>query len=177
MIEENTQLKLVEPRHSALHNPALVDPFASDIDWSQREKEMFSIMHNSFGIGLASPQLGESYNMFVMYHSTLGDIGIYKPEILEFSDETVSLEEGCLTFPMLYLNISRPQKVNVRYLKADGKTLVETWLDGIDARCFQHEYDHLQGKLFLDLVSELKLKRAHKKREKFFLKLQRKIGR
>ena len=176
MTEENTQLKLVEPKHSALHNPALIDPFVTDIDWAQREKEMFELMHNNFGIGLASPQVGDSYNMFVMCHSTLGDIGIYKPEILEFSNDTVSLEEGCLTFPMLYLIIRRPQKIKVRYLKADGKTVVETWLEGIDARCFQHEYDHLQGKLFLDLVSELKLKMAHKKREKFFLKLKRQMG-
>lgn len=172
---EDWKCELVEPKHPALHRSANVDPFGKDIDWEARQEEMLDLMHDKFGIGLASPQIGSSYNMFVMHHSHLGDIGVFKPEILEFGEENVTIEEGCLSFPLLYLHITRPEKIKVKYFKADGKTIVETWMDGMDARCFQHEYEHLQGELFLDLVSELKLRRAYNKREKLFKKLQRKI--
>lgn len=175
-IVEDWKCELVEPKHPALHKRANIDPFGTDIDWAEREKEMFQLMHDKFGIGLAAPQIGSSYNMFVMNHEYLGDIGIYKPEILESSEETCRWEEGCLSFPMLYLDVERPEKVKVRYFKNDGETVVETWMDGRDARCFQHEYDHLYGDLFLDKVSDLKLQRAYKKREKFFKKLEREMA-
>ena len=175
MFIEDWVCELVEPKHPALHKPATTDPFGGDIDWKKREKEMLTLMHDKLGIGLASPQIGSSYNMFVMNHSILGDIGVFKPEILETSEETVVIEEGCLTIPLLYLHITRPEKVKVKYLKSDGKTIVETWMDGMDARCFQHEFEHLQGELFLDRVSDLKLQRAHKKREKLFKKLEKKL--
>jgi peptide deformylase len=114
--------------------------------------------------------------MFVMTHSVLGDIGVYKPEILEFSDQQIDIEEGCLTFPLLYVCITRPGKIKVRYYKNDGATQVETWMDGMDARCFLHEYDHLQGKLYIDELSDFKLKRAKEKRDKYLKKLGRRIN-
>jgi len=176
-IIEDWECKLVEPKHPALHKKANLDPFSGDIDWAEREQEMFKLMHDSFGIGLACPQVGSSYNMFVMNHEYLGDIGIYKPEILETDgDPECRYEEGCLSFPMLYLDVRRPEKIKVRYYKNDGITQVETWMDGRDARCFQHEYDHLQGELFIDKVSDLKLQRAFKKREKFFKKLEKQMN-
>jgi peptide deformylase len=175
-IVEDWDCKIVEPKHPALHKKATINPFGGDINWAEREQEMFKLMHDKFGIGLACPQVGSSYNMFVMKHSILGDLGIYKPEILETAgDPECRFEEGCLTFPMLYLDVKRPEKVKVRYYKNDGVTQVETWMDGIDARCFQHEFEHLQGELFLDRVSDLKLQRAYKKREKFFKKLEKQM--
>lgn len=176
MFVEDWVCELVEPKHPALHSPATTDPFGADIDWKKREKQMQELMHDKLGIGLASPQIGSSYNMFVMNHSILGDIGVFKPEILELSEETVVIEEGCLTFPLLYLHITRPAKVKVKYFKSDGETIVETWMDGMDARCFQHEFEHLQGELFLDRVSEMKLQRAVKKREKLFKKLEKSLS-
>lgn len=173
IIVDTWKCELVEPRHPALHSKANLDPFTGNIDWVEREKEMIQLMYDKLGIGLASPQVGTSYNMFVMNHSVLGDIGIYKPKILEISDNNVVMEEGCLSFPLLYLNVTRPEKIKVEYFKNDGETKVQTWMDGRDARCFLHEYDHLQGKLFLDLVSELKLRRAYTKREKLFRKIQK----
>ncbi len=173
---EDWQCSLVEPNHSALHSSASVDPFSGDINWAEREQEMFELMHNKMGVGLAAPQVGSSYNMFVMHHRYLGDIGVYKPEILETEGE-VDVEEGCLTWPLLYLHIKRPAKIKVRFYKNDGKTQVEMMMDGIDARCFLHEYDHLQGTNFIDLVSDFKLHRAKEKRDKRFKKLERAIKR
>lgn len=169
--------QLVEPRHPALHRPADIDPFSApkDANWAQREVDMFELMHKRYGIGLASPQIGNSYNMFVMHMEGTGDVGVYNPKILESSEETVQMEEGCLTFPLLYIHVTRPEKVKVSYTLYDGKTEVEGWLEGMDARCFQHEYEHLQGKLYLDNVSELKLQRAKKKRDKYLKEITRKV--
>lgn len=173
---EDWLCELVEPNDRALHTSATIDPFKSGVDWAVREKEMLQLMHDSFGVGLSAPQVGSSYNMFVMSHSYLGDIGVYKPEILETEGE-VMIEEGCLTWPLLYIKIKRPAKIKVRYTKNDGETVVETWMDGIDARCFLHEYDHLQGINFIDLVSDFKLQLAKQKRDKRFKKLERSVKR
>ena len=175
-LTEDWVCELVNPKHNALHTRANIDPFGTELDWPEKEAEMLQLMHDKFGIGLAAPQIGYSYNMFVMNHEHLGDMGIYRPEILEYSKETCRYEEGCLSFPMLYLDDTRPEKIKVKYYKSDGKTQVETWMDGRDARCFQHEFDHLHGDLFIDKVSDIKLQRAFKKREKFFKKLERQIN-
>lgn len=173
---EDWQCELVDPKHPALRKRATVDPFSGDINWVEREQEMIALMHNKLGVGLAAPQVGSSYNMFVMSHSFLGDIGVYKPEIIETEGE-VDIEEGCLTWPLLYIHVKRPAKVKVRFYKNDGKTQVELWMDGIDARCFLHEYDHLQGVNFIDIVSDFKLQRAKEKREKRFKKIERAVKR
>ena len=171
---EDWKCKLVEPRHSALHKRASVDPFSGNIDWAKREKEMFELMHNNLGVGLSATQVGSSYNMFVMRHSFLGDMGVYKPEILETEGE-VDIEEGCLTWPLLFIHIKRPAEIKVRFYKNDGETQIEMSMDGIDARCFLHEYDHLQGTNFIDIVSDFKLRRAMEKRDKRFKKLERRV--
>ena len=171
---EDWKCELVEPRHSALHKRASVDPFSGNIDWAEREKEMFELMHNNLGVGLSATQVGSSYNMFVMRHSFLGDMGIYKPEILETEGE-VDIEEGCLTWPLLFIHIKRPAEIKVRFYKNDGETQIEMLMDGIDARCFLHEYDHLQGTNFIDIVSDFKLRRAMEKRDKRFKKLERRV--
>lgn len=168
--------ELVDPINRALHTSATLDPFKSGIDWTVREKEMLELMHKNLGVGLSATQVGTSYNMFVMTHSYLGDIGVYKPEILETEGE-VQIEEGCLTWPLLYIKIKRPAKIKVRYTKTNGETVVETWMDGIDARCFLHEYDHLQGVNFIDLVSDFKLQIAKEKRDKRFKRLERSVKR
>lgn len=171
---EDWKCELVEPRHPALHKRASTDPFSGNVNWVDREKEMFDLMHSNLGVGLAAPQVGSSYNMFVMTHSFLGDIGVYKPEILETEGE-VDIEEGCLTWPLLFIHIKRPAKIKVQFYKNDGETKVEMWMDGIDARCFLHEYDHLQGTNYIDIVSDFKLRRAMEKRNKRFKKLERRV--
>lgn len=173
---EDWQCLLVEPNHPALHRSATTDPFKGGVDWPSCEKEMFDLMHYNMGVGLSSTQVGSSYNMFVMTHSVLGDIGVYKPQILETSGEIV-IEEGCLTWPLLYLKINRPARIKVQFTKTDGETVVETWMDGIDARCFLHEYDHLQGINFIDLASDFKLQMAKEKRDKRFKRLERSVKR
>lgn len=172
LVVEDWQCELVNPRHPALHQRASQNPFHGDIQWFEREKQMLDLMHDKLGMGLAAPQVGSGYRMFVMTHSILGDIGVYNPEILEEQGD-VQIEEGCLTWPMLYVHVRRPEKIRVAYTKTDGETQVETWMDGMDARCFQHEYHHLEGINFIDLVSDLKLRRAKQRRDKFLRKLDK----
>jgi peptide deformylase len=160
---------LVEPKHPALHNPADIDPLETDIVWQTVEQEMFQLMRDRMGLGLAAPQLGNPVKMFVMSHSTLGNIAVYNPEILLQSEETVCIEEGCLTFPGLFFHVTRPEAVQVKFLDRKGEEqLLE--LSGMDARCFQHETDHLLGILNLTLISDFKLQRAMKKRDKLVKK-------
>jgi len=164
----NFKLDLVDARNPALHTVASVNPFDDkEANWEEREQEMFGLMGRRMGVGLAAPQLGMGYRMFVMTFESGENIGIYNPEIIESSDETAPMEEGCLTFPLLYFIVTRPAKVKVKFQTNDG-TEVEDWLEGRDARCFQHELDHLNGKLYLEYASDMKLKRAMKKRDKMF---------
>ena len=168
----SAKIKLVEAKNEVLHSKANINPFDDkDINWEEREKAMIQLMKDRFGIGLASPQIGSSHRMFVMTFESGENVGVYNPEILEFSKEEVAIEEGCLSFPLLYFVVTRPKKVKVRFETID-KEIVEDWLEGMDSRCFQHEFDHLNGKLYLEYASDMKLKRAMKKRDKKFKILQ-----
>lgn len=125
---------LVEPKHPVLHNPAGIDPLDTDIVWQTVEQEMFKLMHERVGIGLAAPQLGNPVKMFVMRHSTEGDIAVYNPKIINVSEETVSMEEGCLTFPGLFFHVTRPEGVQVTFQNRKGEEQTME-LIGMDARC------------------------------------------
>ena len=167
-------VEFVQPSHPVMNRAAKVDPFsATDVDWREREQELIAYMNMNHGLGLAAPQIGSSYRMFVMKHEHMGDLGVYNPEIVEYSDTEVLWQEGCLSFPLLYLGIKRPEEITVRYTKPDGETRIEVRMDGRDARVFLHEYDHLEGKLFLDTVSLLKINRAKEQRKKLLKKFNR----
>ena len=130
---------------------------------------MFETMKNYGGIGLSANQVGKPYRMFVMGDNLNINKGqkwvCINPEITNISKETIRYKEGCLTFPILFLDIERPQKVKVKYLNEQLET-VEEEFDGIVSRCYQHELDHMQGTVFTELVSKLKLEMALKKRDK-----------
>ena len=130
---------------------------------------MFETMKNYGGIGLSANQVGKPYRMFVMGDNLNINKGqkwvCINPEITDMSKETIRYKEGCLTLPFLFLDIERPQKVKVKYLNEQLET-VEEEFDGIVSRCYQHELDHMQGTVFTELVSKLKLEMALKKRDK-----------
>ena len=125
---------------------------------------MLKIMEENNGVGLAAPQIGFSYRIFVM-----GKDGEYwvciNPEILEKGVEEVIDTEGCLSFPALFLKVKRTEKIKVKYLNIKGEEKIET-LTGLWSRCFQHELDHLDGIVFTEKVSRLSLDIAKRKRKK-----------
>ena len=130
---------------------------------------MFETMKNYGGIGLSANQVGKPYRMFVMGDNPNIEKGrkwvCINPEITDMSKQTIRYKEGCVTFPFLFLDIERPQKIKVKYLNEQLET-VEEEMDGIVSRCYQHELDHMQGTVFTELVSKLKLEMALKKRDK-----------
>ena len=130
---------------------------------------MFETMKNYGGIGLSANQVGKPYRLFVMGDNLQINKGrkweCINPEITDMSKETIRYKEGCLTFPFLFLDIERPQKVKVKYQNEQLET-VEEEFDGIVSRCYQHELDHMHGRVFTELVSKLKLNMALKKRDK-----------
>ena len=147
-----------------------VQPFDFDkTNAVETAQKMVDIMGNSRGIGLSANQVGLDAQIFVMQptrHKELKDpFAVVNPVVQKISEETSLEYEGCLSYPNLILKISRPIKLVASFLDADAKECIIE-LEGYDARCFLHEYDHLQGIDFTDRVSKLKLDMAMKKKEK-----------
>ncbi|MEN3043407.1 MAG: peptide deformylase [Fervidobacterium sp.] len=111
-------------------------------------EEFKSTMYTEDGVGLAAPQVGISMRFFGMDDGT-GFKMIVNPEILEKSEEKEIGEEGCLSVPGVFANIQRHRWIRVRYQDEHG-VYHEEFLEGYAARIFQHEYDHLDGVLFID---------------------------
>ena len=116
------------------------------------------------GIGLSANQCGLRYRVFVM---GAGDeyVAFFNPKLLNSSEDTVHMEEGCLSFPLLGLRITRPAHVEVEYQDYTGTTKYARF-SGISARCFLHELDHMNGMLYTDRVKPLAFESGKKKRQK-----------
>jgi peptide deformylase len=130
----------------------------------QLEKEMIELMFQYDGIGLAAPQVGIKARVFVMGHRDFPDAAqaFFNPIVLAHVDELEDIEEGCLSFPGIYVKIKRPKKIRVRWQNSKGEWQ-EDEFDGYNCKCFLHELDHLEGVVFQDRVSPLKWALAVKK--------------
>jgi peptide deformylase len=119
--------------------------------------DMIATLTKAKGLGLAAPQVGAEKRIFIIDISAIElteSMRVFiNPEILETSGE-VLMEEGCLSFPGIYQKIVRPEKVKIRATDIDGKEFTMR-ADGMLARAILHEYDHLEGKLFIDYFSPL----------------------
>ncbi|ABV33258.1 MULTISPECIES: peptide deformylase [Pseudothermotoga] len=112
-------------------------------------KDLFETMYATDGIGLAAPQIGVSLRIFVMDD---GKPRVFiNPEIIYKSEEKEIAEEGCLSVPEVFEDVERSKEVTVRYMNEHGEEVEESFVD-YSARVVQHEYDHLQGVLFIDLI-------------------------
>ena len=176
-------LKLIPPTDPRVCSA--IAPFSDDMlkehDFKDRQElsdTMFSLMFKYGGIGLSANQVGKPYRMFVMGDNENIEKGkkwvCINPEITDMSKDLIRYKEGCLTFPFLFLDIERPQKIRVKYLDENLETKEEE-MDGIVSRCYQHELDHMQGKVFTELVSKLKLDMALKKRDKEIKKVMKRM--
>ena len=176
------ELKLIPPTDPRVQSA--IAPFSDDMlkeegfkDRKELSETMFDQMKKYGGIGLSANQVGLPFNMFVLGdHPGLENnlkMTCFNPIIVSASADQVMMKEGCLTFPFVFLNIKRPRKVVVKYEDENGD-LQEGHLDGMVSRVFQHEYDHMLGKTFVDGVSKLKLDIAYKKAEKMMDKYKKK---
>jgi peptide deformylase len=120
--------------------------------------DMFETMYKAPGIGLAAPQVGFSERLIVLDVADGEErrpLTLVNPEIVWRSSDRATAEEGCLSLPGHFADVTRPQAVKVRYLTGEGlERELET--DGLLARCVQHEIDHLDGILFVDHLTALK---------------------
>ena len=127
------------------------------------------------GIGLSANQIGIPFKVFSMMVNDKDVICCFNPEIIKESDEIIVMKEGCLSYPLLFLNIKRPKVVWVKYQNADGDE-VNAHFEELAARIFQHEMDHMNGTVFLDRVSKVFLQSARRK-QKTLLRKERRNGR
>ena len=148
-------------------------------DRKELSKVMYDNMVKYGGLGLSANQLGLPYRMFVMGgHPQIEDgkvRSVFNPLINDVSPESINLKEGCLSFPFLFLSIKRPKWCSVRYTDENGEEVEET-LHGMSARIFMHENEHMNGYVFTDLVSKLKLERAEKSKQKMIKEIKRRQG-
>ena len=128
--------------------------------------DMFETMYDAPGIGLAAIQVNQPHRVIVIDTSEdrTSPLALVNPEIIDRTGEE-EMDEGCLSVPGVYETVQRAEKVTVRALDRDGKQF-EITADGLLAVCIQHEIDHLDGKLFVDYLSNLKRQRIRKKLEK-----------
>ena len=155
-----------------------IDIFKEDekIELKEFVDKMFETMKKYGGIGLSANQVGKPYRMFVMGDHPNISKGkkwvCINPKITNVTKDLIRYKEGCLTFPFLFLDIERPQDISVEYLD-ENLEKKEEHMTGIVARCFQHEFDHMQGIVFTEHVSKLKLDMAMKKRDKQIKRAQK----
>lgn len=132
-------------------------------DLRQLISDMYDTMHAASGIGLAAPQIGKSIRLFVVDGSGLEDEpemenfkkAFINPVVLKEDGTPWEFEEGCLSIPNIREKISRKEKLNIRYFDEEWNQHEESY-DGMKARIIQHEYDHIEGKLFIDYLTPLK---------------------
>ena len=152
--------------HNTLVQTSTPWVFGQDGDAEQLETAMCKFMSEANGIGLAANQIGIAKRVFVMGSINIPEFpapfALFNPRIIESSLELVSHQEGCLSYPGLFLMIKRPSWILAEYQDSQGNTK-EIKVDGYLAKCFQHELDHLDGICFVDKVSQMKLNLAMKK--------------
>src|SRR6056300_1183325 len=168
------ELKLIPPNDPRIKSniPVFKDELLEKFGFKDRielSDKMFETMEKYHGLGLTANQVGLPLNVFVLGGHPKIENGLkmtcFNPMIISSSEEKVVMKEGCLTFPFVFLSITRPRKVTVKYEDENGD-LKEGHLDGMISRIFQHEYDHMLGRVFTEYASKMKLDLAYKKAEK-----------
>lgn len=127
---------------------------------------MFETMYHAEGVGLAAPQIGKSIQLIVIDASPMQDeqpeladfkVVVINPEITQYSNDSCKSNEGCLSVPGIREDVDRPSEITMKYYDKDFN-FHEGHFDGIKARILQHEYDHLQGVLFVDKIAVIRKK-------------------
>lgn len=159
-------LELVDKNDPILYNKTEDIDFENpQIDPEQLFNDLKETLIHNGGVGLAANQVGIPYSCFVMGDTKDPDgiLGIFNPQIVSSSDETNYMNEGCLTFPGLFLKIKRPEEIRFRAANFEGEVDSNTFR-GLSARIFQHEKDHLDGVVFTKRVNVYYLEKAKKQR-------------
>jgi len=166
---------LIHPDSRLRKKCELVKDFDSKLE--SLTQDMLETMYDAPGIGLAAPQIGVMLQVFVMDCAIKDEkpnpLVLINPSILWHSDEMSVQSEGCLSIPEQYEEVTRPKSVKVSFQNIKG-VVNEMLFEGIESTCTQHEIDHLNGKLFIDYLSNLKKKMITDKMKKLKRELARK---
>ena len=140
---------------------------SEEADRKQIKEDLFETMDNFKGIGLSGNQVGIMERVFVMYSdfTKREKIVCFNPKITFESETQELMDEGCLSYPGMWLKVKRPSWIEVEYEDENGEVIKDTFTD-LTARVFQHEYDHMEGLDFTKKVSRLRLDRANKRIKK-----------
>ena len=155
---ESDSLQILTPPARILRAKARPVGLADDDTVRTLVPKMLALMYAAPGIGLAAPQIGVGLRLCVvdlMPDDKPAPMHLVNPEIVRVSEEWATREEGCLSLPGQYADVSRPARVMVRYYDLEGNRQ-EIEAEGLLAACLQHEIDHLDGVLFVDHLSALK---------------------
>lgn len=157
-------MKLVDSKDPILRTPCkdfnFTNPPFEPIEFAT---ELVKFMRDHNGLGLAANQVGVGYKIFAM-RSDPNKV-FFNPRIIDRSEETILLEEGCLSFPDLFVKIKRPRHIKVRYEQPNGETVTETYVN-LSARIIQHEIEHLDGIIFYENASLYHREQAYRKRDR-----------
>lgn len=165
------QLTIYAYGHPVLNKVALEISKEELIQYGNFVDDMFDTMYKSNGVGLAAPQVGRSIRIFVLDTIQVKDDlkienpikkAFINPEIIEEWGDLWSYEEGCLSFPDINASVERPENVRIKYLDENFTEHIEVF-NGFNARVIQHEYDHLEGILFVEKFKPLKRRLLSKK--------------
>ena len=139
----------------------------SELNRQELKDNLVETMKHYEGIGLSANQCGILERAFVMYNhvETKQIIAVFNPKIISEGIEKVLINEGCLSYPGLWVKVNRSETIEVEYEDENGEK-IQRELYGLQSRIFQHEYDHMEGSNFTEKVSKLKLDMALKKQKK-----------
>jgi peptide deformylase len=155
-------MQLIKSPNPILKQQAVRWDFEKDTGAKDLEIDMVQLMVESNGIGLAANQVGLLKRVFAIHLKDQVPFCMFNPYILYGDNDMVKGLEGCLSFPELFFEVPRHKNITAGYIDRDGnKRIIE--LTGIDARCFQHELDHLDGVCYTEYISPLKLAMIKKK--------------
>lgn len=128
----------------------------------QLAHDLAETMMDKGGIGIAANQMGLPYRVFAIKAAQI--LVCFNPKIVDVSSEMVYLEEGCLSYPGLFVKVKRPTRVKVRYTEPNGNVVTKTF-EGLTARVFQHELDHLDGVAHVSRATRFHLEQAKKNKK------------
>lgn len=168
------ELKLLPFGDPKLRTPPKEFDFESE-DAGELKKDLFAAMYKEGGVGLSANQVGLDYKVFVMGGQGVESKVVFNPVLMNVSDEVVTLKEGCLSYPGLWLMIKRPVGAIFKYQDEKGEEVIEEF-KGIPARVMLHEYDHMLGQNFTMRASGLKIQRALKQLDKKVKRFKQKNG-
>lgn len=153
----------------------VAEPITEDYeDLEELIENMWDTMYHASGVGLAAPQIGRSIRLFVVDTQQLQEEGkedkgikrvFINPEKIEESGEEFSYEEGCLSIPDIRADVDRKETLKLTYFNEEFEKVTEEF-EGMEARVIQHEYDHLEGILFVEKISPLKRNIIRRKLDK-----------